>query len=335
MAGRTHRIGWLVIALVWVGAIVVAEWVTRRSCGFILADGRPVILVVPRVERETVAMETIGGQTIWRRVHPDRPTPSPRKEGFRIVVLGDSVLEPARVAERDGTARLLERELNDRLDRGPYEVVNLAEGGWNTLQEEQVLQRDGLPLAPDLVLVGVTPNDLQEVGFVNGELYDVHYLRDLEERARPWPWRYVVDHSYLYNTAWLWWERAISANRNRDRPPEWQAIVAPLQRMQQAVRERSGELALWCFPQLVRDRLDPARDGCGFHELRGWVERDAIPMLDPAAAYARYATRDIRVDDIHLSPFGHRVLTAATFDWLVASRLVPYEHVGPRHTPGP
>ena len=248
MSKLTHRIGWLVIALLWVGAIVAAEWVTRRSGGFVLADGRPATLVVPHYEQNSIAMETIGGQTIWRRAHPDRPAPSPRKQGFRIIVLGDSVLEPARVAERDGTARLLERELNDRLDRGPYEVVNLAEGGWNTRQEEQVLQRDGLPLAPDLVLVGVTPNDLQEVGFVNGGLYEVHFLQDLEERARPWPWRYLVDHSYLYNAGWLWWERVVSWNRDRQRPPESHAIVDPLRRMRSALRDRGSELALWCSP---------------------------------------------------------------------------------------
>jgi lysophospholipase L1-like esterase len=44
---------------------------------------------------------------------------------------------------------------------------------------------------------------------------------------------------------------------------------------------------------------------------------------------AAHANRDLRLDDIHLSPLGHRVLARTMFEWLVDQRLVPYRHVRP------
>ena len=41
--------------------------------------------------------------------------------------------------------------LNQHLDGGPYEVVNLSEGGYATLQEEQLMLDEVPALQPDLV----------------------------------------------------------------------------------------------------------------------------------------------------------------------------------------
>jgi len=60
-----------------------------------------------------------------------------------------------------------------------------------------------------------------------------------------------------------------------------------------------------------------------------------VPLLDPVAVYSEYAVPDLRLDHIHLSRLGHRVLARATFDWLVAHRLVPYGRVLPRAPDSP
>ncbi len=322
--------GWLVIVFLWLTGLAAGEWLARRYGGLAIVDGRPVA-VEPHEEFGGVTLEELGGVAVWRRAHPDRPTPKPAKEGFRIVVLGDSVLQPARVEDREGTARLLERELNERLDAGPYEVVNLAEGGWNTAQEEQVFLRDGLPLEPDLVLVGVTPNDIQEFAYRDGQLFEVRFLRQLDQRPVSGPLGFLAAHSHLYNLLWLEWQ-GIELTHGPNGPLVQRAIVEPLQRMAARTAQRGAGFAVLCFPFLRSERFT-ATDRCDLQPLVDWASQARVPLLDPIPAYAAYPTSDLRLDDIHLSPLGHRVLTQATFDWLVAERLVPYRRVLPAAAP--
>ena len=130
--------------------LAVAELGARLMAPFFLFDGEIVFKVSPYKGHEGVPMETRDGLVMWRFPRDDRPSPRPVKNAFRIVVLGDSVLFPAGVADADGAARRLERLLNEHLDGGPYEVVDLAEPGFDTQQEERTLLDTGLPLQPDL-----------------------------------------------------------------------------------------------------------------------------------------------------------------------------------------
>jgi lysophospholipase L1-like esterase len=325
---RYRLVGWLVIVLSWLLGLAACELLARRLGGFVIVDGQPAT-VRPHDEYGGVTVETLGGVAIWRRAHPDRPSPRQVKEGFRIVVLGDSVLLPALLDDRYGAVRLLERELNARLDGGPYEVVNLAEGGWNSLQEEQVLLHEGLPLAPDLVLVGVSPNDNQQFAYRGGQLLEVSFLDDLDHRSTDGLLRLFAAHSYLYNLIWLEWKRLEYATGRVGEPQEVPAIVEPLQRMRARSAELGARLGVICLSMLLGDRFDPAIDHCSFQHLVDWASQDGVALLDPIPAYAPYPKRDLRLDQIHLSTLGHRVLARAMFDWLVDLRLVPYRRVLP------
>lgn len=324
---RIRLTGWFLILLVWVAGLGVCELLARHFARFKIIDGR-LTTVEPHVEYGGIRIESLDGVAVWRRDHPDRPTPSPVKRGFRIVVLGDSVLEPARLDDRQGAARLLEDELNKRLDEGPYEVVNLSEGGWNSTQEERVFLHEGLPLAPDLVLVGVSPNDDQEFVFRDGQLFEVGFLRDLD-RSGGGLLGFFAKRSYLYNVIWLRWESAEYAAQLVKEPRELESIVKPLQQIKSRAAEHGARFAVLCFPYLRGERFDPLVDQCEFQRLVGWALKENVPLLDPVSAYSHYPKRDLRLDHIHLSELGHRVLANATFDWLVALRLVPYDRILP------
>lgn len=79
---------------------------------------------------------------------------------YRIALLGDSTLVGNGVRDMKRVfGSLLEARLNAG-ERARVEVLNLGVGGYHTVQEVALLEDRGLAYAPDLVILGVTMNDL-------------------------------------------------------------------------------------------------------------------------------------------------------------------------------
>ena len=92
----------------------------------------------------------------------DREYAIPKPQGvYRIVVLGDSVLNDGSFPNQEHFPKRLEAMLNanpvrDRKSGKRYakvEVVNVSCEGYNTIQEVRLLERVGLKYEPDLVIV--------------------------------------------------------------------------------------------------------------------------------------------------------------------------------------
>ena len=90
----------------------------------------------------------------------DRDYSIPKGKAFRILVLGDSVTFGWGVNLEDTWVKKLEKILNER-ERREFEVINLGVPGYNTRQEMEFFMEMGLPLAPDLVLIGFLDNDFE------------------------------------------------------------------------------------------------------------------------------------------------------------------------------
>jgi len=88
--------------------------------------------------------------------------PRAKPEGhYRIVVLGDSITAGVGVADLDSVfTRRLEELLNAGSDGRTFEVINLAVGGYHTLQEAETLRVTGLGYRPDHVVVAFCVNDI-------------------------------------------------------------------------------------------------------------------------------------------------------------------------------
>lgn len=106
----------------------------------------------------------------------DRDRPIARSAAPRVVVLGDSVTFGSGVAARDRFTNQLEGLLAER-SAGPAEVLNLAVGGYDTLQEVATLEDVGLRFSPDLVVLAYCVND---VGDNSPNLAYIRRLRRLE-----------------------------------------------------------------------------------------------------------------------------------------------------------
>ena len=95
----------------------------------------------------------------------DYAVPKPAKV-FRIITLGDSVVDGYGVEDDQTFAAVLEKKLSAQR---PTEVINLGIAGFSTAEELIQLQNVGLEQQPDLVVLGYFVNDHFEN--VTSELY--------------------------------------------------------------------------------------------------------------------------------------------------------------------
>ncbi len=110
-------------------------------------------MIVPPKEYEWDTTSNAGG---WHDVEHERA----KAAGvFRVLVIGDSYVEARHVPLDSTFCRLLERRLNAVLAedsaRRPAraEVIAIAHRGWSQREELAAFEREGLALAPDLVVL--------------------------------------------------------------------------------------------------------------------------------------------------------------------------------------
>jgi lysophospholipase L1-like esterase len=170
-------------------------WTTTR-------DG--LVLLQPEIERTLPSFgRTIRTNALGFR---DRDHPVSKPPGvFRVVLLGDSFMEALQVDFEDSFAHRLEGLLSEGSGR-TVEVVNAGVSGWGTDDQLTWLERHGLDLAPDLVVVAMTlHNDVSD-----NLAMEFHVYEDGRLRARPYqvmdlgPWLWLrakiafATHSQLY-----------------------------------------------------------------------------------------------------------------------------------------
>lgn len=85
----------------------------------------------------------------------DEKTELEKKEGWRILMLGDSFTEGTGVKQEETFSALLEKALG-------IEVVNAGVSGYSPLQEYLWLKDQGLKLNPDLVILNLNATDFSE-----------------------------------------------------------------------------------------------------------------------------------------------------------------------------
>jgi hypothetical protein len=91
----------------------------------------------------------------------DEPVPSAKPPGeIRVLFLGDSFVYAAHVAFADVVTERLEQAM---APAGRVRVINAGCPAWSTVHERFLLERHGIALAPDVVVVGLfVGNDVME-----------------------------------------------------------------------------------------------------------------------------------------------------------------------------
>ena len=121
---------------------------------------KPFAIVESRDRDGSPAMERLNRDGFRG---PEYVIPKPANT-FRILAVGDSVVQGLNVAFEQTWEQVLERELNRRVGQSSsisrYEVINAGIGGYVSWQALVRLQDRGLKYNPDLVVVLVGWNDL-------------------------------------------------------------------------------------------------------------------------------------------------------------------------------
>ena len=321
MAG-VRRVTLAAAALVAAVAVcAMAEAAARWTAPFVLRDGEPYFIVDPASMHRPARVAEIDGVPLWFRDYEGRREPAPVKKDFRIVVFGDSVLEPAALAQGDGAVAKLGPILERYQRQQRFEVINTAQGGWGTLQMERWFFETGLGLEPDLVLLSIADNDTQEFVHRRGQIMHVSLVDALGARERAGVIGLLSRYSYLYNLAWLSVTRsAIDERLESQDDAERRLVVEPLKRIHRAVEQSGARLALVCLGQRPGGQPAHGRRGhCSLGQAESWAREQEIPFLDAAGLFDDRPLEDAWMDHVHLTAAGHDLLAQALADWLAQS----------------
>jgi lysophospholipase L1-like esterase len=291
----------------------------------------------------------------------------------RILAIGDSVTFGYGVRLEETWLKALQARLNARATGTRYEVVNAGLEGTD-VDYYYTFIRDVAPrLEPDLVLVGITMNDIRE------------YRNDPDRPAvapaaasRPNPVRIVNKALLLHSHLYLWSYLSVKSLLFRtgvldindihrydylalEAPSEaqeraWRSTLDMLDRLVARTRARGYRLGLVLFPievQISQHAIDLYRRAYGVRvrddALSGAPQRrlvefaarrdvpaaDLLPVFRAGRGALFLRNRAITYDPVHPSPDGHRLAGEAVAKFVLASGLDPATRPGARTPPHP
>ncbi len=262
---------------------------------------------------------------------------------LRILVLGDSFMEALQVPLERALPALLEQRL--KAEQKKVEVVNLSVSGWGTDDEVTYLERHGMQLAPDGILIMMTlHNDVAD----NAQ-QEFHRLENDRLIGRPideMPWSrfaiqktkaYLAGRFHLYQLAYqtsirgrvkagaVQLDRHVASLLRRDASPEleqdWELTFALLDQAARLARREHAWLAIGMIPlwtqvddaayrRLLDDHgLDGSlmdREGPQ-RRIRVWAAKRGIALIDllPDFVETHRTNPDQDAEPLYLPSDGH------------------------------
>jgi lysophospholipase L1-like esterase len=136
------------------------------------------------------------------------PTPSEKlPDEFRVLCIGDSVTFGFNVNQTDSYPERLQAALRARYPGRPVTVINAGTPGWSWLQGVRLLEREGLALRPDVVIMAHGTNDR----FFPARITDAERFGDLRRSGVRWveSMRLVLERTATYRLVERWFGRQI------------------------------------------------------------------------------------------------------------------------------
>lgn len=234
---------------------------------------------------------------------------------------GDSVGDPAEVYPQR-----LEEILAERRPERRVEVINASVPGYATFQERRFLERDGLALDPDVIVVQFSLNDVVGPYRVLAEYGGDNYFMGIDTRhGVKGTFGFLLQHARAFEAAVRGLQR-LARNREaydvknlttNEPSPElaeaWRRVMGDLDGIQALAAARSVPVILLIVP--YRFQLDdPRRLRRPQDVLIAYARRTGLAYLDllPYLAVAReHSGAPMFLDPSHLSVRGHAVTAQA------------------------
>jgi hypothetical protein len=201
--------------------------------------------------------QVVGAMPVRIRINSagfrdDRDPPEEKPQGtFRIVMLGDSFGFSGKVPLDETMPVVLAKRLSEASAGTRFEALNFSVPGYNTEQEQLLLEERGMRYRPDVVLVAFVLNDA------------VPGWQPLAKRPRfPLAIRRVLKRSYLVQFVYTRIRRLEGKKggpRTRESPdmvglaagrPEWQRVRDSLARMKETADTGGARLVVVIWPML-------------------------------------------------------------------------------------
>jgi lysophospholipase L1-like esterase len=241
---------------------------------------------------------------------------------FKILVLGDSVAWGNGIADvNDVFALRLEQRLNAGGRGIFYDVINAAVPGYSTFQEAGWLERHGLALEPDLIVVQFCLNDVVERYRSLAEYGGNRHFLGVDTRATI---RGIYGTALRASRAFEATARSVQAllrgnesylarNLARDTlSPEleraWRRVEAELQQILDLAADRDVPVMLLIAPFRFQS-ADPGRFDQPQRRLSAWARSHSVEAVDVLAYFGRQAPETVAAlfnDESHFSVAGHR-----------------------------
>ena len=240
---------------------------------------------------------------------------------FRLVALGDSFTYGIGANAEQTYLAQLARKLNQSASRGvETEAINLGMPRYFPAAEKLALEYEGLAYAPDLVLVGILPNDVVDtrIGLAAIQVSERGNLISAQARdmGAAVEWAYL--HSHLVRALLA---RAVRQSNEQETPTDadWAAMQADLEAMAALATRHGARFAVIGIPQ-----SDYRRDDELDSRLTAWSARRGLVYISTwPAMRAADGGAPLYHDEGHCTPAGYAVIAQAVFDGLVAHGLVP------------
>jgi lysophospholipase L1-like esterase len=250
---------------------------------------------------------------------------------FRILGLGDSVMWGVGIREQDTYIRILERLLNAKVspkNKLRFETVNTAVVGYSTYQELLTLQRDGVPLYPNLLVVGFEENDFYPTEDPFYNVHKFHQPSKHDVRRRTYPeeppvrfYFYRFLRSQMRKLKYRLTAKGTNLPRRRNDwlPGSFEARAWPFMQdqfrsMKRLADDHGFRLLILLFP--TYDKPGPIPDH-PFPQTRvgEFLTSEKIDYLDLSNAF-RGREREAFLDSMHLTPSGHQLTAEEVFLYL-------------------
>lgn len=322
-----------VVATEWLARICAPDYLVRTRGLHVFSD------TLGWMSRRGASTTMAGHRvTINARGYRGRELAAPRPDDrTRLVVLGDSIAFGLDVSDGQTFTDLLDTRHNG------IEAANMAVQGYGPGQELLLLQHDGLPLSPDVVVLAFClDNDFADaliaVSLYDGRAPKPRFLLEgdrlvlddsgVRQTSARAALQWLGDYSHVFN------RMSALASRRELAVPHWRyrrrqahrdegyalrLSVALIERMNTLCRENDIAFLVAVFPNQKSYRM---KSSLAVHFLES-LQRRRITVVDLTARFAERGLRfnEIALDGIgHLSPRGHFV-ASQVLEAEVAARL--------------